>query len=514
MELFRSKEDLETKFSAPMGYVHPAHRKRIAKSFDNLARPYDYGTNRAMEEVVKALATSPLSGFGDATPLRLENLDMTMTAVLFQEDHLKLMNAIPRVPAKQIVFQWIRRISYGTQRSNRGFAEGGIPQSGVSSWRRGTGNVKYYGVKRGYTHQMVMVGQAGGAYIDPVADENRAGTMELLGGLERDILFSIQGIGSNSNACVNYDGLINQLAASSQASYNVIDKKGAPIDFEDLENWGEQFVRRGKLFNFNNLRTFWAPRVLSDLAKLKVQAERKLLNDATPGFRPGTPLEGYRTQHGYVPFEESIFLDRVEDGGVAIDDTGTQVADAGAPAAPTITSAVPSTSGGSMPDGSYYYFVSAINDAGESLTTTSTVATITGGGGNGSVALTIAATSGATGYRVYRGTTNVPTASTTKWVVDLWANYPTLSGATGSQTGTAGSGAVWTDTNAIIPGTYSAVLMNAAEPDMAMAQLAPLIKFPLAVVTTTQEFALILYHVPILKAPERMLYIKNIGTRP
>jgi hypothetical protein len=456
------------------------------------------------------LATSALSGFGDATPLRLENLDTTMTSVLFQEDHLKLMNAMPRVPAKQIVFQWIRRISYGTQRSNRGFAEGGIPQTGVSSWVRGSANVKYLGVKRGYTHQMVMVGQAGGSFVDPVTDENRAGTLELLGGLERDVQYAQSVIGDDNNNIVNYDGLRVQMQKSSFANSNIIDMRGDPIDFENLENWGETFVTQGKLFNFNNIRTFWNPLALSDLAKLKLQAERRLLSDNTPGYRPGTPLEGYRTQHGYLPFEESIFMDVVEDGHVQLDNNGNAVADSGSPTAPAIA-CTPSSSGGLLPtNATTYYFVSAINDAGESLTTASGAVNVTGP--TGSVSIVITASTGATAYRIYRNDNGVNSATdpNTYEVATVPAGYPL---GMGILVGTAGQGATWVDINSKIPGTTEAMIVNFAEEDVVLAQLAPLIKFPLAVVNTTQEFLLILYHVPIIKAPERVLMIKNIGRR-
>ena len=512
MDVFRgiaSKEKFEEKFSAPPGYIHPAYRRKLVKSFDKFARPYQWSTNEAMSEVVKALATSNITGFGDATPLRLENLDTTMTSVLFQEDHLKLLNAMPRVPAKQIVFQWLRRISYGTQRNSRGFVEGGTPVGGTSSWRRGSATVRYLGVRRGYTHQMVMVGQQGGSFVDPVVDENRAGTLELLGGLERDVNFSQSVVGDGSNNVINYDGLYTQLLNSSYGTVNVIDKQGQPIDFEDLENIGQTFVTQGKLFNFNNLRTFWNPQALSDLAKLKLQAERRLINDNTPGYRPGVPLEGFRTQHGYFPFEESIFLDAVENGGVQVNDLGQQIADVNAPASPIITSLTPSASGGTMPTGtSYYYHISAINVSGESLVTTSAAQSVTGP--TGSVAILIAATTGATGYRIYRGTSNNPTDPSVKLIATLPAGYPL---GMGVLVGTAGQGATWTDTNAIIPGTTQAIIGNFAEEDMALAQLAPLIKFPLAVVNTTQEFLLILYHTPILKAPERLVWIKNIGRR-
>jgi fibronectin-binding autotransporter adhesin len=74
------------------------------------------------------------------------------------------------------------------------------------------------------------------------------------------------------------------------------------------------------------------------------------------------------------------------------------------PGAPTLT---PSTSGGSMADGTYYYVIVAA-DSGGSVTVKGTEAstTITGGGGSGSVALSWSAITGAATYRIYRSTTS------------------------------------------------------------------------------------------------------------
>lgn len=67
-------------------------------------------------------------------------------------------------------------------------------------------------------------------------------------------------------------------------------------------------------------------------------------------------------------------------------------------------SAVPSTTGGSLPDGTRYYVVTAIDPYGETKKSAEVSATITGGGGAGKVTVSWTAVTGATGYRVYFGT--------------------------------------------------------------------------------------------------------------
>ena len=73
------------------------------------------------------------------------------------------------------------------------------------------------------------------------------------------------------------------------------------------------------------------------------------------------------------------------------------------PVAPSVT---PQTSGGSMADGSYYYVITAVTPNGETgKGIESAVATISGGGGSGSVDLSWTAVPFAASYKVYRTTT-------------------------------------------------------------------------------------------------------------
>lgn len=480
----------------------------LIKSFEDLSRDMSGGRNYIsgdmivdqMNDLRKALSTAGGGGFGDATPLRLENLDSVMTAVLYQASHLKIFNALPRVPSAQIFYQWIRELTYGTQRGSIGFKEGGVAQTGISSWVRGNATIKYLGVKRGFTHQIMQVGLMGGAFVDPVMREHRNGTLQLLGSLERFSVFGDSAITDAQGNPVHYDGILKQVTTQSPKS--VFDKNGQPLDFEDLENYSERLVRVGKLVNFDSLRMFTKPRVLSDLAKLKLESERKMLtSQPNTGYRPGVPLKGYDSQQGYVPFEQSIFLDPVEDGRVAIDQNGAAIAEGSAPPAAPGTPTGVITSPGTptnMTAGTVYYHVSAVSDGGESLTTPSAAQVITAGQ---QVALTIPAVSGATAYRIYRGTSSDPTDDSVGWI------------ATIAPTGSVGGAGAFTDTNQFQPNTGIMLMMNMDEPDIAMAQLAPLIKFPLAMTSTTIEFMLMLYHVLAVKAAERMIIVKNIGFR-
>jgi hypothetical protein len=108
---------------------------------------------------------------------------------------------------------------------------------------------------------------------------------------------------------------------------------------------------------------------------------------------------------------------------------------------------------------------------------------------------------GATGYRVYR-TNGGTTASDINGVNSRWiADVPQPTSGNAS----------YIDLNQVVPGAGWFVMIRPDVEDIAIAQMSPLIKFPLAVVSTTIEFIYMLYHTLAVKAPERHFVIKNIG---
>jgi hypothetical protein len=482
-------------------------RAPLVKSFEYLGKAEwgaGFSADQRMVELNdnlrKAMGTTSMGGvFADATPLRLENLDSTMTSVLVTADHLKLWKAFPRRPSMQPFFEWMRRNGYGSHRGSPGFREGGNPAGGQASWARGNVLVKYLGVRRGYTHQMFTTGQMGGSFVDPVAEENMNGTLQLLEMIERQILWGNKAIHDSTDAEVNYDGLYTLMAASYPS--NIIDLEGQPMDFDDLENYAERLVTKSKLLNFADIRTFWKPRVLSDLAKLKVTAERKELGGDIPaGYRPGVPLLGYKTQHGYFPFEDSILLDPVEDGlPLAVAEPKSPVDAAWDPGTPVVATDVNSK----LENGkTYYYWAAPFSESGESVPVACPLAGVVGAAITAvgqKVTLTLSATHGDStnkmiGKRIYRSETNLLANA------GLVATVPTAT-------------TTFTDLNQLRPGMGMGLILNLNESDMVIAQMLPLLKFPLAVVSTQIEFLLMLYHALALKAPERALIIKNIGQR-
>lgn len=465
----------------------------FAKSFNTLGREAMGGawpgSDAIVAELAKALASTSISGFGDATPLRLEVLDATMVDVLNRMEHLRIFNAISRVPSPQQIYQWNRRLDHGSTRGQLGFTEGGAPKGGVARWLRDSAQVMFLGTKRGITHQLMTMGTMGGTQVDPVAEENRNGTLALLESLERNIFHGNALILDNDGNTVNYNGLLAQMKAKFPA--HVHDMRGQPMDFVDLELAAERFTTTGKLLNFGNIKTWATPFVLADLARRKMQSERVMrgTTDPMPAMY-GTPMKGYSSNFGDFAFEPSIMLEAVE-ANKALAAAEAGVSPVVKPA--TVTGVVAANGASKMAAGTYYYFVASGNDAGETDARASTGQVVTAGD---QVTVTIADVAGATRFVLYRGTTSA--VADARWI----AQIPATSG---------GGGTVYVDREQSIPGTGYMILADMNPENWCLPQLAPLLKFPQPISGTTMSFLLILYHTLVVKAAERIQVFENIG---
>jgi hypothetical protein len=172
----------------------------------------------------------------------------------------------------------------------------------------------------------------------------------------------------------------------------------------------------------------------------------------------------------------------------------------GAPAVPTYPAAqltAADDSSSNLPAGTYYYFVTAKNSAGESAPVSL-----------GSIATTdrqtvkivinrVVSAPGAKSYKVYRGTSSDASKSLFAFEIK-----------------DAGAGVTQEifDKNYDIPGTDTAVLMD-NDPDQVLAfkQLAPLMKLPLARISASERFMILLYGMMQVYNPRRIVVLKNIG---
>lgn len=469
-------------------------------SYDELCKAHNlpYDGDGAIDALSKALTTGnsgPIT-VPRTSPLMLENMDGLMTEVLLTEEHFKIFSAIPRVPSAGPYFEWNRHKGFGSRRGNIGFAEGGAPKGGISQFERNGIYNRYLGVKGGVTHQMQIAGMNGGTVEDPVTRENRDRSLELFERLEREVVFGDSTITDNSGNVINFDGLLTQMEAKLPA--HVIDMQGAPLSFDQFDDAAEKLVTTGKQPTVNGYTSYMSTHVTKGLNKQYKDANvvRQLKEGQSADFTPGFKLPGYETAFGTFKFDNSIMLEECELSAPL----STTIADVpGTPVAATSTGATGAAN--PLKAGTYYYKVAAFNDTGESLPSVASAGIVADAGQK--IPLVITKPSGTTvGYRIYRSLT---ATGTYKWIGKV-----ADSGASTTNFEDDGSWCT-SDTNGNEQNGLAIIIKPDNTRDVAMSQMAPLMKMPLPQVDTTFPFLLLLYCALVVKAPERVLIYKNCG---
>ncbi|MCL8207204.1 MAG: hypothetical protein K6V97_03900 [Actinomycetia bacterium] len=526
-----------------------ANLLRLQKSYSLIRQSFLNG--RALD-FERALASTNLgAGYADGTALATLNLDTTMTSVLYDNQHLVLWNWLNRVPSINPLYQWTERDQYGSVRGGFGFAQGRVPPTGVAAWTRNQAQVCFFGVRRGITDVEAQSGLLGGVMVDPVQEEDRDGAFQLLGLAEANFTWADPSVTDNYGNVVNYPGIIMQMADGGQfnlqyfgpnalngqqhygrapAGVNFFDLQGKYLEFGDLNNIAATLYQQGKLGSFANVRMFATPQTLVDLSNLRAFTERRLLMPEIPagrsgiGFVTGEPIPSHMTPFGTIPFTASIFLNEVPNGQPIT----TGQSENGAPAQPGVLTSTNVTVGappagvtsyflaengvGQSDAGTYYYWVSAVNDNGESAPVGTAAATPTAPDPSGyavTVApgqiVTLQITPGpsngnpVTRFRIYRGTYNSLSDPNTTIIGHVAVN-PNSPGTV-----------TFYDNNSTRNGTSCALILERTPNNLAVAQLAPMTKYPLAIVETKVEWLLLLYHVLVVKARQRCAVIWNIG---
>ncbi len=478
-------------------------------NFVNFGEGYGQASAQEVEELNKAIeagagyagAPTALTGGG---ALQVESLDASLKSVTYEMRNIKLWPLLAKDQAYNTIEQYNRQDAYGDQ--GRGFIdEGDLPRSEDSSYSRQIQRVRFIGVTRELTHVYTLVRNAHG---DAIAREIRNGTMRILEIVERN-LFDGRGHYSNAgkfdgadaailDADLAWDGLDKQIRqgntdSSAQAtaftgyglSESVIqDNRGNILDEDVLEDNGRIVVENFGMPNLMMMDT----KAHSDLARQFYPKERVNPMGVANG-KAGFVLQQFVSSAGTYDLVSDVFL-RPKRGASPV---------SGAPSAPATPTAaanaapVADSKWSAAEAGTYSYVVSAINKAGESTLSSEDNDTVAA---NGSITLTIPATTGAYAYAVYRA----PKGTT--------ANHEFIGYVAPA---TVGGAATFQDLNHKLPGLSQSYLMTNEAEVIRFKQLAPLMKMDLAIVATAYRWMQLLYGTPIVYAPRKCLITENIG---
>jgi len=448
-------------------------------------------TEEDLSNLLKALSAGqainpPSVAAGEGFPLRVESLERTLRNVTYRSEHVRLFKAMPKLAAYNTVEEHnlIRDYAQGVEAF---IDEGDLPEETDATYERKFSVVKYLGTQRKVTHVMSLVKPAHGNVI---AQETVNGTMYLIRALERSFFY-----GRSDLDAIQFDGFQKLIEDGSPAA-NIIDLRGKPLT-EDNLNDGALTVQDAPNYG-TPTHLYLNPKVHADLVKTFYPKARYDLLAKPDNGMVGLNVRGWTSPAGNVMFEPDVFID---DGGSPI---AGGVGDAAKrPSAPTIsTSLVAAPSGTSQfateDGGAYRYVVVACNRYGKSAPVTVTGSPVTVAAGDG---VTFGVTEGvipAKWWEVYR-TKKGGAASTERLILKIPRT---------------GSPQVLTDVNANLPGTTIAILFQMNLEAVSFKQLAPMVKIPLATIDTSIRWMQLIYGVPVLYTPGKIVLYRNIGRDP
>lgn len=431
--------------------------------------------------------------------LKVESLEKTLKHLTFRENDIKFWKDIPKKPAYNTVEEFNQQTSYGNDRG--GFnAEGELPEEEDSVYVRRAQLVKYLGVTKSVTHQMTLVNNTIGNIMQKTIKD---GTLWILRKLDQSLFF-----GNEKLVNLEFNGFLAQQEQSDSwqdrnaylNSEHVIDMRGKSLSEDAIESGANSIVESYGLAT----QLYTAPSVLSGFVKQFygnkfIMPNTQALQNGIMGQR----VQQFESQFGPIGLNQDIFFKKKPAKTNQSEATSDK-----APNAPLITvKAVEESVANSKWDsdfaGNVTYAVAAFNRYGESKLTVAESATAVVENGAADIKITdCGGTHKASAYRIYRSETG-----------KTGTYYPIFEVSVDDVSRGLDGAAICNvrDLNRFIPNCDQAMVLQFDNEVIEFAQLAPLMKMDLALLSPAYRFMILLYGTPLLYAPKKMVRIINIG---
>jgi hypothetical protein len=366
-------------------------------------------TVEQLSQLVKALEVGSYNATPDSlsqgAALQVEDLSPVMQNVTFDDSHIKLQKMIESKDAKSQLIQFNRQLDYGIFGGSAQY-EGGIGEEDTSNYVRSVVPMAYYSTTRRVSVAANMIGA-----FDGVKAEDRAASdaaMKLAGDIEFDLFrgqsdFSENGYFSGNPLAIaevpNMVGIDAQVRMSDTmsntqdlmfAEYGSDQTVVLSADGALTQSIIEDAAVRSAMNHGSADKLCLDPISLSAYNKIAHAKERIVLAGSATS-KTGAELRQQWTSSALVSLEPSRFLSGK---------TKPAKARAGALAAPAAAGAAAGNADAVLADGDYVYYVTAVNERGESVKSADVAVTAAGGS-----AITIT-NNGAKYYNVYRSGIN------------------------------------------------------------------------------------------------------------
>lgn len=420
---------------------------------------------------------------GDGFAMRTESLERTLKNVTYKAENIRFWRSIPKIPAYNTVEEFNRILSYGDNIDGDFIDEGDLPETDDSTYERNFSVVKYLGTTREVSHVASVIKPAHGNLI---AQETVAGTMKLLRTLEQSLFFARSDIQP-----LQFDGF-EKLIEDNAPAANVIDLRGAPLTEDNLID-GALTIQDDPGFGIPT-HLHLNPKAKADLIKGFFPRSRYDLLEKTDGGDVGLDIRGFSSPAGRVSFESNVFI---RDGGAP---NATARGDAAKrPATPVVGAPSAAANAASQfvasDAGDYDYSVVAVNRFGRSVAVDAGAAVTVAAGESVTISVTPGSGPEPEYYALYRTAVD----GTDKRLI---ARIPNTNGASAQSL---------VDSNESLPFTTTAFLLQQNTESLSFKQLAPMVKIPLATISSSIRWMQLIYGVPVLYAPAKNVIFKNVG---
>lgn len=470
------------------------------------ANGFGGASRESVDALNKALSAGDITGRettnmydASGSPLKVESLEKTLKHLTFRESDIKFWKDLPKKAAYNTVEEYNQQISYGQDRG--GFnAEGELPEEEDSVYVRRAQLVKYLGVTKSVTHQMTLVNSVIGNIMQKTIKD---GTMWILRKLDQALFFG------NEKLCgLEFNGFLAQHEQSDSwanrdeyfDSEHVIDMRGKYLSEDAIESAANAVVENYGLAT----QLYTAPSVLSGFVKQFygnkfIMPNTQALQNGVMGQR----VQQFESQFGSIGLNQDVFFKKKPAKTAQSEATSDK-----APNAPTITvtavaAGIQNSKFTAEDAGNVTYAVAAFNRYGESKLTIADAATAIVATGAADIAITDGGgLHKASAYRIYRSETGKTGTYFPIFEVSVDDVTRGLDGAA------AGS---IRDINRFIPNCDQAMVLQFDNEVVEFAQLAPLMKMDLALLSPAYRFMILMYGTPFLYAPKKMVRIINIG---
>ena len=432
--------------------------------------------NADLEALQKALTAgygtddAQLTGGG---ALRLQSLDRTLKATIASNQHFRMFNKLRKSKPTATVDEWTEQPDVGGWLGSTTIGEMSVLNQFTGTYLRRTAQVKYMSVQR----QLSLVVSLQKGIADAEAREQMSGSIQLLQSAEF-MCFE----GNSGVVPTEYDGIASQIMAGvAQGAVdggNIVDMQATSLSNITMINRAAASIA-----GFGNFGTptdlFISQRVQADFDNNLDPSFRVALTNASDGgTKIGAPVTGIRTSHGNVDCNNDVFVrDPYQRQPFELTQPAQALIQSGLK--PSVVTGTPASDVASMfgggQAGNYYYLVTGVNAAGQSLGLISAQVAVAAGQ---SVSLSIAPSlsNSETGYVLYRSRRNGPGVVAGS-IPNQGSDFREMCRVPRVATGNT----VYVDQNRDIPGTCLAYMlaMSAMDDGIDWREYLPMFRFPL-----------------------------------